>query len=310
MSNEDLAALLLSRGLVADLDKLLRVLAAVGYYRLSGYLVPFKDKGTDNFIKGTTLDDVWNIYTLDRNLRLTAMDALARIEVAVRALVTRHHTDYNADPFAYVDPKNLPKISPARHTDLLRHIENAVSNARQEPFIKHLAIAHGITQYPPIWTMMEIIPMGTLTYYYEGLPDPVQQKIANTFHVRPSVFGGWLMVLKKIRNVCAHQGRLWNKPLAVASTRKIGSASELDPLRQCLDAQVQNGHTNTFSALSLCAYCLNVIRPESNWIERCKTLVKASTPFARTGMGFPIDWEKYTLWAANDASGNAANANP
>ena len=30
MSNEDLAALLLSRGLVADRDKLLRVLAAVG----------------------------------------------------------------------------------------------------------------------------------------------------------------------------------------------------------------------------------------------------------------------------------------
>ena len=110
MSNEDLAALLLSRGLVADLDKLLRVLAAVGYYRLSGYLVPFKDKGTDNFIKGTTLDDVWNIYTLDRNLRLTAMDALARIEVAVRALVTRHHTDYNADPFAYVDPKGPRRV--------------------------------------------------------------------------------------------------------------------------------------------------------------------------------------------------------
>ena len=60
MSNDDLAALLLSRGLVADRDKLLRVLAAVGYYRLSGYLVPFKDKGTDNLIKGTTLADMFS----------------------------------------------------------------------------------------------------------------------------------------------------------------------------------------------------------------------------------------------------------
>ncbi len=91
-SNTDLAILLQNRGLVADSKKLLRILETVGYYRFTGYLHPFRMPNSDAYRPNTTLETVWDIYMFDRHLRLMAMDALARIEIAVRALLERSHS--------------------------------------------------------------------------------------------------------------------------------------------------------------------------------------------------------------------------
>jgi abortive infection bacteriophage resistance protein len=85
-SNTDLAILLQNRGLVANSTKLLRILETVGYYRFTGYLHPFRMPNSDAYRPNTTLETVWDIYMFDRHLRLMAMDALARIEIAVRAI--------------------------------------------------------------------------------------------------------------------------------------------------------------------------------------------------------------------------------
>ena len=46
-TNEELADLLISRNLVADRNKAIHLLDSIGYYRLTGYLVPFRAQGTD-----------------------------------------------------------------------------------------------------------------------------------------------------------------------------------------------------------------------------------------------------------------------
>lgn len=61
-TNEELADLLISRNLVTDRNKAIHLLDSIGYYRLTGYLVPFRTPGTDNYLPGTTLDLIWGIY--------------------------------------------------------------------------------------------------------------------------------------------------------------------------------------------------------------------------------------------------------
>ena len=295
-SNEELVALLQSRGLAADSAKLLRILETVGYYRFTGYLHPFKAPSSNTFRTNTTLETVWNIYMFDRHLRLTAMDALARIEIAVRAITTRCHTDFISDPFAYVNPANMPKLSQAKHGGLLARIADSTHKASNDPKIRHLATEYGITDYPPIWTMMEIVPLGIVTFYFHGLPDGVQKAIADTFHVRPNVFGQWLMALKNTRNICAHHSRLWNFHIVAPFTKRIGRDPHLAPFVECLERQPSFNYTTTFTVLSLCAYCMEIIRPESKWKERCRALLKTATPFILRGMGAPNDWETLAMW--------------
>ena len=295
-TNEELADLLISRNLVADRNKATHLLDSIGYYRLTGYLVPFRAQGTDCYLPGTTLDLIWDIYTFDRHLRLMTMDALARIEIAMRALIVKFHTASNADPFAYVHHANLPGITAAQHTSLLSHIAAAIGKAKDEADIRHFLLKYGIKDYPPVWAMLEHVPMGAVTFYYEGLPVNVQQAISNTFFVRPSAFAALLMTLKNARNICAHHSRFWNRHMKARISRKLGSAPQLAPFVECLNRQTCFTYTTTFTVLSLCAYCMGIIRPESKWKDRCHALLKTATPFVLRGMGVPADWETLALW--------------
>lgn len=93
----DQLQILKSRGLQVDDDEAaLRHLARIGYYRLSGYWYPMRvtDKTAsarekrpvrlDRFVEGSRFEDVVRLYIFDAKLRLLALDALERIELAVR----------------------------------------------------------------------------------------------------------------------------------------------------------------------------------------------------------------------------------
>jgi len=77
----------ISRGLdVPDLARAERYLQSVGYYRLSAYTLPYQvGKPNHKFKKGASFPDVLDLYVFDRQLRLLVMDAIERIEVAIRA---------------------------------------------------------------------------------------------------------------------------------------------------------------------------------------------------------------------------------
>lgn len=130
LSFSDQADLLIGRGLiVTDKADLISKLEAVSYYRLSAYWHPFRQPG--NTLKsGTTLDMIWRRYTFDRQLRLLVMDAIERIEVAVRTqLVNRHTMRYGA--FGYLNRNNLPGISVPDHRQMLEQIHEATARSRE-----------------------------------------------------------------------------------------------------------------------------------------------------------------------------------
>ena len=76
-----------------DKDQAVALLKAIGYYRLSGYLYPFRksastsdDQSADDdcYRPGTTLSAVKDLIDFDRRLRLCVLEGVERIEVAVR----------------------------------------------------------------------------------------------------------------------------------------------------------------------------------------------------------------------------------
>lgn len=114
--------LLCRRGLVGDAGRMQQCLKAVSYYRLSGYWYPFR--GDDNTFKpDTSFTEVWRRYMFDRRLRLLVMDAIGRIEVAVRSKLAHYHALVHG-AFAYAaEASSLPKLTPGDHASLLERIE-------------------------------------------------------------------------------------------------------------------------------------------------------------------------------------------
>ncbi len=109
---EEQADLLLNRGMAGDRNIMIARLRTVGYYRLSGYWFPFR-KTDESFKEGTSFETVWNRYAFDRRLRLLVMDAIERIEVAVRSELAHYHS-LHFGPFGYAtDHGTLPKLTVA-----------------------------------------------------------------------------------------------------------------------------------------------------------------------------------------------------
>jgi hypothetical protein len=92
MALDALVDRLAGRGLeIPDPDRAARYLRHIGYYRLSPYTIPFQQGRPDHLFRDSTgFDDVLDLYVFDRALRLLVMDALERVEVAVRAALTDH----------------------------------------------------------------------------------------------------------------------------------------------------------------------------------------------------------------------------
>ena len=101
LSLEQQVERLVSRGVdVGDRDRAAELLKAIGYYRLTGYLYPFREskqyvdddgrartRVLSGYRPGTTLHHVESIIDFDRRLRMLVMDGVERIEVAVRMQV-------------------------------------------------------------------------------------------------------------------------------------------------------------------------------------------------------------------------------
>ena len=72
---------------IADRSHAEHCLQHTSYYRLSAYWLSFenpKDQLGPRFRPGTTFENVMALYEFDRKLRLLVLDAIERIEVAVR----------------------------------------------------------------------------------------------------------------------------------------------------------------------------------------------------------------------------------
>ena len=124
-----------SRGLVVnDAAKALHYLRFIGYYRFSAYTLPFQNPAhhDKHFKPATTFERVLSLYVFDRELRLVVMDAIERVEVAVRSCVVnelclRHGAHW------FMDQKGIfrqDSIITGFLTRLIRSLESRPSRKR------------------------------------------------------------------------------------------------------------------------------------------------------------------------------------
>lgn len=83
-------ALLEQRGLIIkNPEKAAHYLEVISYFRLSAYMRPFQQPNDDQhrFYPQTEFKQIVALYAFDRELRLLLLDAIERIEVAIRSML-------------------------------------------------------------------------------------------------------------------------------------------------------------------------------------------------------------------------------
>ncbi|EGG99216.1 Abortive infection bacteriophage resistance protein [gamma proteobacterium IMCC2047] len=314
-SFEDQLKLLKSRGMtVTDEDAANSYLERIGYYRLSAYWYPFrvfeitqdantrqiKTQRTDNFVDNSQFVDAVELYIFDKKLRLLVLDALERIEVALR--VDMAYLLGQKGAFSYRDinlfhptfaTKPSPQIGMNKFQSWLAKYE-ALLNRSKEDFVEHYRQKHGADL--PIWVAVEVWDFGAMSQLFNLMKVPDQTQIASKYGVNDfKVFASWLRSLNYLRNITAHHSRLWNRN--IIDQPKLPKVGEID----WCDSFIGKPDliAKSFLLLAITRHLVNVVCPNTQWHNRLEEhldnfpTVHSDRKVSVEDMGTPPDWQSW-----------------
>ena len=294
---EEQADRLLGRNLIADRDELIMRLAAVNYYRLTGYFYPFRQPD-DSYLPGTTLETIWRRYVFDRRLRVLILDAVERIEVSVRTKLVyylSHHVPMGstdaAGAFGYLEHRFFPGFKTASEFQKWRSkLAMETDRAKSEKFVQHFRTKYG-AEHPelPGWMVAELMSFGAMFTMARNVVPEVKKRVADDYGFPVDHFISWLQALMVLRNACAHHDRIWNR----GSGKACKTQKNKFPLWRQTPV-IPNDRTGYM--LTICRYWLRLISPTSCWHERLFALFDEFSEIPLAPMGLPADWHNHPLW--------------
>jgi abortive infection bacteriophage resistance protein len=125
---------------------------------------------------------------------------------------------------------------------------------------------------------------------------PDRRAIADTVGLpREHVLASWLTALNYVRNICAHNSRLWNRQLTVKPASP-GERQLPDRLRHL--ATVPN--TRAYFAVAITAHLVGSLHADDKWGLRAADILgsfpASSGRSAHHEFGLPPTWRSETLW--------------
>lgn len=312
LSLDDQVSQLISRNmLVSDIEKAKSYLSRIGYYRLSGYWYPFRKfqitgEGRQNtFLDDTEFKHIIKLYVFDKNLRLLALDAVERIEMAVRTDIS--YILGERDARAHEIPKHLhgnftkrpaypyEKIRRGRHSTKSQHhmwldkYDQMVNRAMKQDFVSHNLEKY---DYLPVWAAVEILDFRSMSMLYSGLKHEDAEKISKKYNcASKKEFETWLRSLNHIRNIVAHHARLWNANIVDRATI---------PNTDTHWTALSKNKEKPFVYFCLMQHMLKIICPNSTWGLRLLELLKSFPDVSNASISLQdfgyINCEKWDLW--------------
>ena len=197
--------------IVGDFNNAVNLLKKHSYFALiSGYKSPFKSKN-GTYKPHTSLDDIYSLYIFDDALRAMILRNILIVEKHIKSLISYSFCEtYGEDQQHYLNATkyNYSQTNQSDINDLIGRLSKIATDPKDYSYIKHQIKQHGNI---PLWVMMKALTLGTVSKFYSFLPQNIQAKVSIEFeHVTENELIRMLDLLARVRNVCAHNERLYN----------------------------------------------------------------------------------------------------
>lgn len=111
---------------IPDQAMAMKYLTYIGHYRLKGYWYHLIDPSTKQFKPNTTFDLIANRYEFDRKIRALVLEAVERLEVALRNTIS-NFLNLKYSPHWYLNSQLFKPTSKYGYGQMLAKIEQEVS---------------------------------------------------------------------------------------------------------------------------------------------------------------------------------------
>ena len=276
------------------------MLKQIGYFGLiSGYKTPFKNPTTQKYCDGVTFDNIVALYKFDENLRELFLKYLLQIERHIRSLLSHHFTEkYGESQVHYLNKSNYENTAKNK-TDidkLVNMLDKLANHNHDYPYINHQRNKYSNV---PLWVLVSCLTFGSLSKFYILSTQDLRAKISKNFDgVNEKQLHQYLTVITKVRNVCAHNERLYSYHTkdAIPDTplhAKLGISKK--------GTEYKYGKRDLFALVIAFRYLL----PNDDFKKFKKSLIRIIKHYLKTSsfltenelnkmMGFPNNWKQIT----------------
>lgn len=233
---DDQVLKLSSKGLrIEDPERAKKILLSTNYYYFTGYLHEYKvvsEGCNEHYDTLLSFEDFYSIIQFDMQLRSILLQSIDFIERDLKTKIAYSialddlndgsinylYEDYFLDRLknsnAYkvkdrIGKKNLEDNLRKNHSAFISFFESEYSKKlRNSTFLIHHS--HKYWGCLPIWVAVEIMTIGNLKKFYEGVLDfDLKSVISNYYNLTPKYLANHLNCLNIFRNILAHNSRLY-----------------------------------------------------------------------------------------------------
>lgn len=223
-THNQMLKILRSRGMeISDGGKAKRILERENYYCIiNGYKTLFIDSSykKEFFKKGTTFDEIFALFSLDRDLKRMLLPELLKVEGFVKSTIAYNFHQKYPDKNSYLAFENYTSKSDKTKDilSIIATLSNCISKQRNN------AVTYYIENYQhcPLWVLVNFMSFGSISKLYRVLDDNIRLNIAkeitkhykkyyaNNRQISPEMLDECLGAFVMFRNTCAHDERLYN----------------------------------------------------------------------------------------------------
>ena len=206
-----------------------RFLEQENYYNvINGYKDLFLVKDSNNlpvepelYQEDTHFNELKALFLFDRELRILLLKYLLIFENSIKTTIAYEFSKKYSRKNAYLDIANFVDNDPKKVLQQISILTKTIHDkVDRTGAIKHYIEEHGEV---PLWVLVNFLTMGNIANFYNILTDSTKNIIAkfytdkyrtqnkdNTFRLSSADLSACLKVANLVRNICAHDERLYN----------------------------------------------------------------------------------------------------
>lgn len=221
----------------------LRILERENYYTVvNGYKFIFLDESREEerFKQGTTFDEIYTLYQMDRAIRNCLLEFLLIFEANIKTKIAYRFSEKYKGQHDYLIFRNYTS-DPFKSKEVLgviANLSNTLKSKSKNKIVKHYLDKYG---HVPLWVLVKYLTFGNLNYMYNNYNEKLRNQIASDFsrdyknqykeeiHITPNILDNIFKSANFYRNICAHEEVLYSYKIKnKAKTSQIANILQID----------------------------------------------------------------------------------
>lgn len=189
-------------------------LSNIGYYRASGYYLPYYDRKLEMTPQKISYQKIMDTYWFDKEIKSILLYLMASIEVEYKARIA-DTLCLKYGPYFFYDASYFSDNQ--LHKKWIRKFEDQFNYQDSNDDLFKSWYKKEYNSKFPLWVAFQLININDLSKFYDLLKTPYKKELRNSLRGNDiDLTRSWLRSMTVVRNICAHNGRLFYRSISTS----------------------------------------------------------------------------------------------